>query len=213
MFLVFRHNIILCRVDLGVAAQTPHRPGRAQLTHPVLRAVISPNGLPFVRSNQGFCTSSLYSFLLSPLRFFTFLPERRISGVQYARVHRVFPGVLLPSVGSLRPRFADFSGTMWTLRLPPRHSPVFRLPSHQAYYGRTVHFVVPRLADSCVIRYTCDVGRVVVMPVQPMPAFSAESCGSPKFLCNLLCLRSVLRPRPSGFARSHSALPFCPRLL
>jgi hypothetical protein len=59
-------NFRTCRVDLGVSAQAPHRPGRADFPHPVLRAVVSPDGYPSARLILGSCTSSLVSYLLSP---------------------------------------------------------------------------------------------------------------------------------------------------
>ena len=65
-FQVFISNFSTCRVDLGVSAQAPHRPGRADFPHPVLRAVVSPDGCPSARLIPGSCTSSLVSYLLSP---------------------------------------------------------------------------------------------------------------------------------------------------
>ena len=203
-------QVTLCRVDLGVAAQAPHRPGRAQLTHPVLRAVVSPDGCPSVRLIQGSCTSSLASLLLSPCCECRFLESSEPFPWHPCRVHRIFPGVPLRSGGSLWPRFATISATMRTLRQPPRPSLLVSFPSQEAYCVHAVSLCL-RSSDSRFRRRACLGPGCCYAGSRPCPALYAEPCGSPRFLCSLLHLRPALRPRRCNIARPFTAMLFRPQ--
>jgi len=201
----------VCRVDLGVAAQAPHRPGRADFPHPVLRAVVSPDGCPSVRVIQGPCTSSLVSSLLA------LCCECRVRGVlslPSGTPHEstvFFPGVSLGSGGSLRPRFATVFATMRTLRQPPRRSLPFRF-LHGELTAIPPSVCVSVLTDSCFRRRACRRPGRCSAGGCPFPGFLlAEPCGSPRFLCSLLRLCHALRPRRGTVARPSLATLFRPR--
>ena len=154
--------IATLRVDLGLAAQAPHRPVRADFPHTVLQdarfAELERLSAPIPLTGIG--TS------MDPPR------------IQAQAVH---PGARLPSAGSLRARFARHQRYYARTKTAACPSPAFRYPSRSAYCASAL---VSR-KDRRLSQVAGEPSRAFALLSDPAgadrPAITDGPCRSPRF--------------------------------